>query len=153
MIKSSRSTVLLVTILWQILQRKASCYPQLDIPFNNSKNTQISENRFQTNGHSDETVKQIVSRESNEIGIDDTLSFDRDRSQRYGPPYSNENDRRFYNENSSRYYQQSSDRDDDDKFYVQPRPSPDMYYISEKQRNRNGQRDFYSTVRNKCSFR
>lgn len=143
----------IVTICWQYLQSISSAYPQLDIPFNNSTHSQISANeeRFhQINDHSDKLIKSIVTKDhSNEIGIDDTLRFDRDRSLRFGPPYSDENDHRFYSNSSRSYNHNFNTYDDDDKFYVQPRPSPDLYYISEKQRNRYGQRNFFPSVRTK----
>lgn len=139
---------------------KISALPQLDLPFNDTRNITPIENpkRFQTNGHTDKVLSDLVTNkeQSNEISIGDTLHYDRDRSHRYGPPYTDENDRRYYNNNENRdgnYNSQYFDRnlngenegiDDDDKYYTQPR-SP--YYISEKQRNRLGYRDYYSTVR------
>lgn len=139
---------------------KISALPQLDLPFNDTQNITPIENpkRFQTNAHTDKKLSDLVTNkeQSNEISIGDTLHYDRDRSHRYGPPYTDENDRRYYNNNENRdgnYNSQYFDRnlngenegiDDDDKYYTQPR-SP--YYISEKQRNRLGYRDYYSTVR------
>lgn len=138
---------------------KISALPQLDLPFNSQNITPIENpKRFQTNGHTDKKLSDLVTNkeQSNEISIGDTLHYDRDRSHRYGPPYTDENDRRYYNNNENRdgnYNSQYFDRnlngenegiDDDDKYYTQPR-SP--YYISEKQRNRLGYRDYYSTVR------
>lgn len=140
---------------------KISALAQLDLPFNDTRDkTPIEKlNHFQTNGHTDKVFSGDVvanKEQSNEISIGDTLHYDRDRSHRYGPPYTDENDRRYYNNNENRdgnYNPRHFDRnlngenegiDDDDKYYTQPR-SP--YYVSEKQRNRLGYRDYYSTVR------
>lgn len=134
-------------------------FPQLDIPSNMPNYTRIltatgSQKSFRTNGHSDKTFSDTgISREqSNEFGSDDVLNYDKDRSSRYGPPYTEENYRRFYtnNENdNSRYFDRNPERangdiDEDDKYHSQPR-SP--YYISEKQRNRNGYQDYHFTLR------
>lgn len=149
-----RSFILILSILRQNLQCTVNAYPQLDIPFSNLTHTPIVENRFQTNGHSEKSGKSVVSKDqTNEIGISDTLNFDRDRSQRYGPPYSDENDNSFYsynnnNNNNNRYYNQNFDKrgDDDDKYYIQPRPFPDLYYVSEKERTLHVHQDYYSKV-------
>lgn len=144
---------------------KISASPQLDIPsfaLNYTKNLKVinGPRDFSTNGHSEKIVSDTVTNrdQSNEIGSDDALRYDRDRSNRYGPPYSysekqfidsENNDQRYYNnyrnDDNSRYYSRENEDidDDDDKYYSQPR-SP--YYISEKQRNRYGYRDYYSTV-------
>ncbi|XP_055305685.1 probable serine/threonine-protein kinase clkA [Sitodiplosis mosellana] len=142
-------------------QFKISASPQLDIPLNHTRGLTSVENqrRIQTNSHTDKELNDSVAKDkeqSNEISIGDTLHYDRDRSQRYGPPYSEENDRHYYynNENHDENYKsrylnrnlngenEGVDDDDDDKYYTQPR-SP--YYISEKQRNHLGYRDYYST--------
>lgn len=140
---------------------KISALAQLDIPSNHTNSLRIVENqrRAQANSQNDKEFSDPVDKskeQSNEISIGDTLHYDRDRSQRYGPPYSEGNDRRFYynNENNDdnynsrnfnrNLYEENDGVDDDDKYYTQPR-SP--YYISDKQRNRLGYRDYYSTVR------
>lgn len=122
---------------------------------NFTHDSRIVENQRRAQNNKSDSVDKDKE-QSNEISIGDTLHYDRDRSQRYGPPYSEENDRRFYynNENNEdnynsrnfnrNLYEENDDVDDDDKYYTQPR-SP--YYISEKQRNRLGYRDYYSTVR------
>lgn len=171
MIKLCFQVVLFVTVLWTFPNSKTNA--QLDIPLNNSTlsrdpNLFAHPKRFPINGHSDSSQPSPdgpLSRGSreqvNEIGVGDTLNFDRDRSQRYGPPYSDENDRRYYttenirprynnrNPDEEQYSERYGERyDDDDKYHVRPRPSPDNYYISEKERNnRNGYRDYYSVRR------
>lgn len=131
-----------------------SAMSQLDI---DSSTKNENPKHFRTNGYSDNATVIIPPKEFNEIGIDDTLHYDRDRSQRYGPPYTDENDRRYYsNGNNEENFDYRSinrhlddkfknyDDDNDDKYYNQPH-SP--YYISEKQRNRYGYRESYSAVR------
>lgn len=161
--KSFLHVILTVTLILNIdSQFEISASPQLDLPLNQTRGiTAIDkQKRLQTNGHTD--VKAFSDsvigdkEQPNEISIGDTLHYDRDRSHRYGSPYTDENDRRFYYNNgnqdenyNSRYYNRNLNGDDegiddDDKYYNQPR-SP--YYISEKQRNRLGYRDYYSTVR------
>lgn len=150
----------IVTLILNIdSQFKIRALAQLDIPSNDTNSLRVLENqrRVQTNSLKEFSDSVDKNKEQpNEVSVGDTLHYDRDRSQRYGPPYSEENDRRFYynnenNDNSynSRYsnrnlYEENDGVDDDDKYYTQPR-SP--YYISEKQRNRLGYRDYYSTVR------
>lgn len=153
-----------LSLIWEIqFQCKIHASPQLDLPVN--KSSSVQNTHLKTNDRSD-VVKlselAIKREESNEIGVDDTLSYDRDRSTRFGPPYSEENDRRYYNninndeKYSSRYFNQHYDEqneDADDKYYSQPR-SP--YYISDKQRIANGYRDsvvrlptfFFSIMKN-----
>lgn len=158
------NVILFVTFVWKNREHTVNAVPQLDLPLDNTtqirKLTFENQKRFQTNGHADKVGDSVQSSDqSNEIGLGDTYSYDRDRSHRYGPPYSEENDRRFYNnENYNARYnnrnneRQNGDFDDDDKYYAQPRPKPDFYYVSEKDRNnRYGYRDYDSTVR-QCFF-
>ncbi|XP_031632391.1 homeobox protein 2-like [Contarinia nasturtii] len=142
---------------------KTSALPQLDIPSNglnyNKSLRAINDPRvFLTNGHSGKAAGDTIidSDPSNEIGSDDTLRYDRDRSHRFGPPYTEDNDQRYYSysNDNSRYNNRNlngknEDVDDDDKYYSQPR-SP--YYISEKQRNRYGYRD-YSTFNGNYNYK
>lgn len=150
------NVVLIVTILFK---DKVDSTPQLDLPLSNSTNARKivfdEHKRLQTNGHSDLPADSAISGDkSNEVGVGDTLNYDRDRSQRFGPPYSDERDGRFYNNDNnnnqnSRYYNRNYDNgNDDDKYYAQRRPNDD-YYISEKQRENRfgGYRDYYSVVR------
>lgn len=152
--------VFIVSVIARNSQFMASATPQLDLPLDNS--THIRKIKFNdskrpiTNGHSDKPNDSAISGDqSNEVSVGDTLNYDRDRSTRYGPPYSDENDRRFYNNDNYNYNSRNSGRnynngDDDDKYYARPRPNDD-YFISEKQRqNRYGYRDYYSIVR--CIF-
>lgn len=132
-----------------------SATPQLDI---DSLTAIENPKHFHTNGHSNKAaIISSVRDQSNEVVVDDTLRFDRDRSQRYGPPYTDGNDRRYYSNNNNdenfnsrpinRHLEDQSEinnDDDEDKYHNEPR-SP--YYISEKQRNQYGYRDYYSTVR------
>lgn len=156
MAKLDVNVFLIVTIL---LKSAVNASPQLDLPVNNKtiniprKLVFNDHKRLQTNGHSEKPSDSVVSSDqSNEVGVGDTQNYDRDRSHRYGPPYSDENDRRFYNNDNfnynSRYYNRNyNNENDDDKYYAQPRPNDD-YYISEKDRaNRYGYRDYYSIVR------
>lgn len=153
----------IVTLILNIdSQFKISALAQLDLPSNHTRGVTAIENlkRVQTNGHTDKVFSDSVEDKDppNEISIGDTLHYDRDRSQRYGPPYTEENDRRYYynNENDDENYNsrysnrnlngENEGVDDDDKYYTQPR-SP--YYISEKQRNRLGYRDYYSVCTQK----
>lgn len=176
MVKFYLNSVLFVTIFCG----KISASPQLDLPLDNS--THIPRrvfdgppnNRLRTNGHANKVGEPPVSGDhSNEVGVGDTLNYDRDRSHRYGPPYSEENDRRYYTDNfSPRYGNQNfgyrdDDRinderyggpggggrsfDDDDKYHVQNGPKNNDYFISEKQRNLHGYRDYYSVVCQKFS--
>lgn len=168
MVKFFVNIVLIVTIL----SGNIGSTPQLDLPLDNNSSHVRKRvfddqglNRFRTNGHANKVVEPVVSGgdQSNEVVIGDAQNYDHDRSQRYGPPYNEENDRRFYNDNfNPRYGQQNSgyrdeernneDRyhngndDDDDKYYAGPRPRNNEYYISEKQRNLYGYRDYYSVV-------
>ena len=170
MVKFYVNIVVIVTILCGNI----SATPQLDLPLDNSTHVRKrvfedpSKNRLRTNGHANKIAEPSVSGDqSNEVGVSDTLNFDRDRSHRYGPPYSEENDRRFYSDNSNprygnqnygyrdderineeRYGGRNYD-DDDDKYHVQNGPKNTDYYISEKQRNLYGYRDYYSVV---CQF-
>lgn len=131
-----------------------SAIPQLDIDsFTKNENSK----HFQKNDHSENSTNIIPQQDRfNEIGIDDTLHYDRDRSQRFGPPYTEENDRRYYNNgnNDDNLDYRSINRhpkdrfenindDDDSKYYNQPQ-SP--YFISENERNRYSYRENYSTV-------
>lgn len=160
------NTVLVVTILCGNI----STTPQLDLPLDNSTHVRKrvfddpSQDRLRTNGHANKVAEPSVSGDqSNEVGVGDTLNYDQDRSYRYGPPYSEENDRRFYSDNfDSRYGNNNNygygdderdrggdryhDDDDDDKYHVQNGPKNDDYYISEKQRNLYSYRDYYSVV-------
>lgn len=164
------NTVLVVTIFCGNI----SASPQLDLPLDNSTHIRKRlfddppNNRLRTNGHANKAGEPAVSGDhSNEVGVGDTLNYDRDRSHRYGPPYSEENDRRYYTDNfNPRYGNQNfgyrdDDRinegrygvgdgrnydDDDDKYHVQNGPKNNDYYISEKQRNLHGYRDYYSVV-------
>lgn len=143
--------------------------PQLDLPPQNDtflipKFVGENQKNFHTNGHSVKLIDNSAE-QSNENGVDanvqfgDPLNYDRDRSQRYGPPYSDDNDRHYYkNSNdfenrSSSYYDRGhfhSEDDDDDKYYMQPRPnrpSPDPYYISERERSRYGYDDYQKYYR------
>lgn len=150
--------VLIGTVVIKYEKNVANATPQLDLPENNSNITNIRKisfenaNRVRTNGHSEKIADLAISGDqSNEVGIGDTQNYDRDRSLRYGPPYSDENDRRFYNNDNSNYNSRYNNRNvnnhDDDRYYTQPRPNDD-YYISEKERaNRYGYRDYYSIVR------
>lgn len=149
------NVVLIVTIIAKNSQFIGAT-PQLDLPLDNS--THIRKIKFEspirpiTNGHSDKPLdSEISGDQSNEVSVGDTLNYDRDRSNRYGPPYSDENDRRYYNNddnnfNTRNYGRNYNNQDDDDKYYARPRPNDD-YFISEKQRqNRYGYRDYYSIV-------
>lgn len=162
------STVLFVSIFCGNI----SATPQLDLPLDNSTHVRkrvfddLSKNRLRTNGHAAKVAEPVVSGDqSNEVGVGDTLNYDQDRSHRYGPPYSDENDRRYYSDNfNPRYGNQNygnrdderinEDRfgggrnydDDDDKYHVQNGPKNNDYFISEKQRNLHGYRDYYSVV-------
>lgn len=125
-----------VFLFWNFLLKcQISASPQLDIPGN--KNFSIQNTHFQTNGHSGRSLSDLVIKreESNEIRHEPS-HYDHDRSMRYGPPYTEENDQNYYKKNYN------GDEDDDDKYYTQPR-SP--YYISDRQRINNGYKD--STVR------
>lgn len=174
MVKFFVNTVLFVTILCGNI----IATPQLDLPLDNSTHVRKrifddpSIKRLQTNGHANKVVEPAVSGDqSNEIGVGGTLNYDRDRSHRYGPPYSEENDRSFYSDNfnpryggggggganNNNYGYRDDERnyenrynnggfDDDDKYHVQNGPKNNDYYISEKQRNLFGYRDYYSVV-------
>lgn len=169
MLKFHVNTVLFVTILYGNI----GATPQLDLPLDNSTLIRKrvfddpSKNHLRTNGHANKVVEPVVSGDqSNEVGLSDTLNYDRDRSHRYGPPYSEENDRRYYSDNfnprygNQNYGHRDDDRlnderygggrnydgDDDDKYHVQNGPKNSDYYISEKQRNLHGYRDYYSVV-------
>lgn len=167
MVNVSLKIVLIVTILSGIIGGT----PQLDLPIDNSthiRNRGFDDppiNHVRTNGHANKIAEPGVSSgQSNEVGISDTLNYDRDRSHRYGPPYNEENDRRFYSDNSNPRYGNSNYgyRDDqrnydnrydgrgfdidDDKYHVQNGPKNNDYFISEKQRNLFGYRDYYSVV-------
>lgn len=169
MVNVNLSTILLVAILYGNI----GATPQLDLPIDNNSThvrTRVFDdppiNRVRTNGHANKAAAEpaISGDQSNEVGISDTLNYDRDRSHRYGPPYYEENDRRFYNDNSNpRYGNQNygyrdDDRNnenrydgrgydnDDDKYHVQNGPKNNDYYISEKQRSLYGYRDYYSVV-------
>lgn len=172
MVKIHLNSVLIVTIFCGSI----GALPQLDLPLDNSTLIRKrvfddpSKNRLRTNGHANRVVEAAVSGDhSNEVGVGDTLNYDRDRSHRYGPPYSEENDRRYYSDNfNPRYGNQNfgyrdDDRindgrygggggggrnydDDDDKYHMQNGPKNNDYYISEKQRSLYGYRDYYSVV-------
>lgn len=169
MVKFFVSVVLFVTIF---CGNTISATPQLDLPLDNSTHIRKrvfsndpSKNRLQTNGHANKIADPVVSSDqSNEVGVGDTLNYDQDRSHRYGPPYSEENDRRYYSDNfNPRYGNQNNGYrdderineggyggrnydDDDDKYHVQNGPKNNDYFISEKQRNLHGYRDYYSVV-------
>lgn len=144
-IKYEKMYKLLVKIflILTIVQCRINANPQLDLPATNEslsippirKYFDENQRRIQTNGHSDKIT--IGEEQSNENGVDaniqfgDALNYDRDRSQRYGPPYTDANDRRYYTN-----YNNENDRDEDEKYYANPRPSPDPFFVSEKQRNR-----------------
>lgn len=176
MVKFYINIVLLVTIFYENI----SATPQLDLPLDNSTHIRKRvfddppKNLLRTNGHANNVAEPVVSSgdKSVEVGAGDTLNYDRDRSHRYGPPYSEENDRRFYSDNfNPRYGNQNygyrdddrindgryggvgvgggrnyDGRDDDDKYHVQNGPKNTDYFISEKQRNLYGYRDYYSVV-------
>lgn len=154
--------------------------PQLDLPpqndsfpikkFLNENRKLINErNRIKTNGHSVK-LPETSAEQLNENGVDanvqfgDPFNYDRDRSQRYGPPYSNDNDNHYYKnlnnyENrSASFYDQNRfnpDYDDEDKYYVQPRPhrpSPDPYYINERDRNRYSYTDYQRNYNGVCEI-
>lgn len=148
-----------------------SATPQLDLPPQNDSfpiRNFLDENprrKIQTNSHSSAKLSENSGEEdqSNENGVDaniqfgDPLNYDRDRSQRFGPPYTDNGDRHYYNsfnglqnQSSSSFYDQSrnypdDNDDDDDKYHGIPRKHgtfSDRYYVSQKERNRYAYADY-----------
>lgn len=148
--------------------------PQLDLPPQNDSypiRNFFDKNRrkIQTNGHSssklNENSGEQQREQSNENGVDaniqfgDPLNYDRDRSQRFGPPYTENSDRHYYNnlnalhnqnstsfnDNTRNYPVDNDDNNDDDKYHVIPRKHgtfADPYYVSQKERNRYAYEDY-----------
>lgn len=136
--------------------------------------------RISTNGHSDKTLATGDGGSSRENNIDanvefngDASNYDRDRSVRYGPPYSDDNDRYYYNNyngngngynanphdynrygfNRTNYRYHTNDEDgpdDDEKYYAQKSPGPNPYYLSDKERIRYGYDDYVNYYRDVC---
>lgn len=145
--------------------------PQLDLPPQNDSypiRDFLDKNRrkIQTNGHSSSKLSENSGEkdQSNENGVDaniqfgDPLNYDRDRSQRFGPPYTEDSDRHYYNNfnglqnqssssfyDNTRNYPNDNGGDDDDKYHVIPRKhgtSSDPYYVSQRERNRYAYDDY-----------
>lgn len=149
-----------------------SATPQLDLPPQNDPFpiqdfNDKNQRKIQTNGHSSAKLREISDEheQSNENGVDanaqlgDPLNYDRHRSQRFGPPYTENGDRHYYNNNNlnglqnqslSSFYDHNrnypdANGDDDDKYHAIPRKHgtvSDPYYVSERERNRYAYEDY-----------
>lgn len=168
------TVLLFLTLFWKspLIQLNVNAIPQLDLPLNDSlppRDFQREKLRFQTNGHSDKalTLTEKNEQKPNENGIDanvknfgDASNYDRDRSERFGPPYY-DSDRYYYNYNNNnnlnnrynsydeynRSYLNRYPDDNDDKYHADGPRGPNPYYISENERNRYGYNDYQNYYR------
>lgn len=109
--------------------------PQLDLPpvnINNKAKPEIYHNSY--------TVK-IENEDDEEPSRkqSDATNYDRDRSMRYGPPYYNEDNDRYYTNRNRSYYSHDSQsiNNDDDKYYANRNPSRDPEYDNGYNYNNN----------------
>lgn len=148
-----------------------SATPQLNLPPQNDSfpiRDFLDKNRgkIQTNGHSSAKLSENSGEQEQSIenGVDaniqfgDQLNYDRDRSQRFGPPYTENADRHYYNNNfnglqnqsSSSFYDHSrnypdNNDDNDDKYHAISRKHgtfSDPYFVNQRERNRYAYEDY-----------
>lgn len=150
-------TLVKIVVILAYAEYGIRAVPQLDLPNDTLSivpkrpyDDDQRRGRLQTNG---QTVRLKNDDVVNEDVVDaNILNYDRDRSQRYGPPYNDDNDPSYYrnnnynsnnnNNNNNNYYGGVDGDDDDDKYYANRRPGQDPYFVSERQRNRYAAEDF-----------